>query len=536
MQNIRLGLLAILFTLLLVACQEGKQSTEPVQLGEVMVNERLVLNLPTAASVATIHIEHGMESQNIDLEAANFAVVQNETELFLNVARKDHLTYSESAPKTITFTITQSNGIETVYQAERSDAQLVVKAGLTTIVEGISEEVLNGLLANTPFSLRPDSFSLIDSNRAVVLIDIGNQGLRKAETELKNLLTQKLNSASIPTTTLHVSPEFNYGVSMGGIRYTSSACEQTETFLEGIWPSWDKTDWASIQVDNILEHTGISQAHAQGWDGSNVTVVVLDTGIDQFDVFNCAFSEVHDGHGSHIANILKAIVADHAIDSTALGLCNSQGACSNFEIVKRISNIASEHLVLGKKVILNLSFGGGFDPANNDIDSVLYQVLKSYSDTYLEQLLLVAAAGNYGLDERYSDVPHYPAGFSLASQVLLPSGFEALPNVISVGSAGVDKKTGTFKPANFNPQVKTDLIAPGIHLCLADSTGKCAPYHDGLGITGSSYATPIVAGIAALAWQKCPDLSAADLRQTLLNHAPDGTAMVNGSLDFSCGE
>ncbi|MGM8837108.1 S8 family peptidase [Thermus sp. 93170] len=113
---------------------------------------------------------------------------------------------------------------------------------------------------------------------------------------------------------------------------------------------------------------------------------------------------------------------------------------------------------LGAKVI-NLSLG---QPSS---DPVLEQ---SLSAARAQGVVLVAAAGNYGIDG-----------------VLYPA---SSPSVIAVGSVSNDKSKSLF--SNCGPEL--DLVAPGERVTVLRPNNG-----DGFG-SGTSFASPMVAGVAAL--------------------------------------
>jgi subtilisin family serine protease len=107
-------------------------------------------------------------------------------------------------------------------------------------------------------------------------------------------------------------------------------------------------------------------------------------------------------------------------------------------------------------------------------------------------ILFVAAAGNNGTDN--DKRPHYPSNYDL-------------PNVISV--AALDRSDELASFSNFG--VKTvHIAAPGKDIV---STWLNDDYR---GASGTSMATPHVAGVAALILSKSPNMSVTKLREKLL--------------------
>lgn len=130
-------------------------------------------------------------------------------------------------------------------------------------------------------------------------------------------------------------------------------------------------------------------------------------------------------------------------------------------------------------------------------------------------VLVVVAAGNDGQPVE---------GFGLASS----------DRVITVGAAGLDDTRAPF--SNYGAAI--DLIAPGVEMLslrarrtdtLRDIPGvEYAPGSAYVGAdkryyraSGTSFAAPVVAGIASLLFSRDPSLSAAQVRRMLLNSARD---------------
>jgi thermitase len=178
-----------------------------------------------------------------------------------------------------------------------------------------------------------------------------------------------------------------------------------------------------------------------------------------------------NGHGTHVAGIAAAAsnngvgIAGIAWGARIMPLkvldSNGSGSESN---VAAAMTWAADH---GAKVI-NLSLGGG--PSSVMEDAVNY--------AYSSGVTVVAAAGNDG---------------ALGGGVLYPAAYD---HAIAVASTDASNNRSSF--SSYGPEV--DLAAPGSGIYSTVPTGSCefcnpSGYNT---LSGTSMATPHVAGVAAL--------------------------------------
>lgn len=266
---------------------------------------------------------------------------------------------------------------------------------------------------------------------------------------------------------------------------------------------------------------------------STVYVGVIDTGINAYhpDLLNRVNSSLSrcftsdyttgladaEGHGTHVAGIIGAQ------GNNAVGVV---GTCWNIQLVSLrvvdslglidvgavISAIEYANTV-GIKI---LNFSGGGSSSGTSAKS--YEIaIRNYSG------LMVCSAGN---NSRNNDsIPHYP------------SHHNNLTNVISVGaSTSADLR---WESSNYGNQ-RVNIFAPGtnilscypIQMC---SGGTCGSGHYAEGyhvMSGTSMATPYVAGVAALLLSECPDLTAAELKRKITKS--NNVDSCNGVFDNLC--
>jgi subtilisin family serine protease len=238
----------------------------------------------------------------------------------------------------------------------------------------------------------------------------------------------------------------------------------------------------------------------------SVVVAVIDTGVDlghpdlagvtvvspRNETFNTTdVTDVID-HGTHVAGTIFARtnnatgIAGIAPDSKLMPIKVLDGAGSGFfsDVLDGV-DWARTH---GADVI-NLSLGGALTPEQ----IALFQ--PTFSAARAAGILIVAAAGNSG-----DPLMFYPAGLS------------GVVSVAAVDEFDVEADFSTFNRA-------VDLSAPGVETLSTVPTAD-----DPFGyerFSGTSMASPHVAGVAALIWAARPGLDAAELEAVLRASATD---------------
>jgi len=273
---------------------------------------------------------------------------------------------------------------------------------------------------------------------------------------------------------------------------------------------------ASVQtvpwgIDRIF---GDEEYTFETWDysnkGSGIAVAVLDTGIErEHDDLNVAggvnftrsnrgnygydYYDIY-GHGTHVAGTVAAL--DDGIVATPEDVDYVVGVVPEVELyaVKvlddmgrgTISSIVAgiEWSVDNNMHVLNMSFySGGY---NETLENTC-------ANAYEAGHLLVAAGGN---NDEGDDTVIYPAKHE---------------SVIAVAASDKDDNRADF--SNRGPEI--ELIAPGKDVW---STSLNNSYHEG---SGTSMASPHVAGTAALVWAANPDLLNTEIREILQETAED---------------
>lgn len=219
-------------------------------------------------------------------------------------------------------------------------------------------------------------------------------------------------------------------------------------------------------------------------------------------------------HGTHVSGIIAAARGnDTGIDGVAdnVRIMSVKVVPEGDERDKDVA-LGIRYAVDNGAQIINMSFGKGFSPQKAWVDDAI---------RYAEEkgVLIIHAAGNDGTNN--DEVENYPKD-------TYNDGKEA-NNVITVGAIG-NGRTGS-KVAGFSNYGKkeVDVFAPGVQIYSTIPGGN--KYNNA---SGTSMASPVVAGVAALILSYYPDLSARQLKEIIEKTAsplPDNMVNKPGSKD-----
>ena len=270
-----------------------------------------------------------------------------------------------------------------------------------------------------------------------------------------------------------------------------------------------------------LQAVGAPAAWAQRRTDGNVTVAVIDTGVNcdhpdlasNLVLSNCAKDVVAgtvgkaavndlNGHGTHVAGIIGAVannalgVAGVSFNAKVLPIkvtSGSDGTVYTSDIIKAIdyvislkTSVASPDYLKNIRVI-NLSLGSyGYS---------------SYERAAIQRaidagILVVASAGN-----------------EATSSISYPSGYPSVIGVSALKDAGSGNPTFDSEYSNYGDAV--DLAAPGTDILSTAGNG------DYESMDGTSMAAPFVSGAAALVFAANMSYTPAQVESILENSADD---------------
>ena len=209
-------------------------------------------------------------------------------------------------------------------------------------------------------------------------------------------------------------------------------------------------------------------------------------------------------HGTHVAGIIAAVRGN------GIGI---EGVASKARIMvvrvvpdgdERDKDVANgiRYAVDNGAKIINMSFGKGYSYNKSAVnDAVEYAVKKG--------VLLVHAAGNSSNDN--DAIGNYPNDS-------LPGGRFA-ETWIEVGASQQQSKHLATDFSNYG-KYNVDLFAPGYQIY---STTPNNGYENA---NGTSMASPVVAGVAALVWSCYPNLTAVQIKDVLMKSVTRHTGKV----------
>ena len=249
--------------------------------------------------------------------------------------------------------------------------------------------------------------------------------------------------------------------------------------------------------------------------GAMKKVCIIDSGIDgmhpdfnfgqiqgQDDAVSGRWDVPGGAHGTHVAGIIAA-------DDNAIGTLGVAPG-TPLHIVKVFTEsgwayssslaYAAQQCINSGADIINMSLGGG-SPSNTEA---------SVFSTFSKQGgLAIAAAGNSGNNTRT-----YPAGYN---DVMMVGANDANNSIASFSQFPSCTTSGKGKTSVENDGSCVEVTAGGVRVMSA------YPITDGTYgyMSGTSMATPVVAGVAANIWSHFPQCTGEQIRNALKQSAED---------------
>jgi subtilisin family serine protease len=268
--------------------------------------------------------------------------------------------------------------------------------------------------------------------------------------------------------------------------------------------------WGLDRIDQ--RNLPLSGSFTYANTGSGVTAYVIDTGIrfshnefggratSGYDSVDGGSADDCHGHGTHVAGTVGGSTYGVAkgVSLVAVRVLNCSGSGTTSGVIAGVDWVTGNHTG-ANPAVANMSLGGG---ASSALDTAV-------ANSIADGVSYAIAAGNGNQAGRAQDAcKSSPARVAAAMTVS--------------ATDSTDKKASW---ANYGSCV--DLFAPGVSITSAWYTSNSATNT----ISGTSMATPHVAGVAALYLQGSPSASPATVRNALWSNATTGKVTSSKTTD-----
>ena len=264
----------------------------------------------------------------------------------------------------------------------------------------------------------------------------------------------------------------------------------TTTQTSATW-GLDRVDQRALPLSNSFTYTNT---------GAGVTAYIIDTGIrfahndlggratSGYDAVDGGSADDCNGHGTHVAGTVGGSTYGVAkgVSLVAVRVLNCSGSGTWSGVIAGINWVTGQHGA-GAPAVANMSLGGG---ASSSVDTAV-------RNSILDGVSYAIAAGNGNQGGKGQNACNYsPARVAEAMTI------------------GATDRTDT-KPRWSNYGSCVDLFAPGVSITSAWYTSNTATNT----ISGTSMASPHVAGVAAQYLQTNTAASPATVRNAVYNSA-----------------
>jgi subtilisin family serine protease len=282
---------------------------------------------------------------------------------------------------------------------------------------------------------------------------------------------------------------------------------------------------AQITLSESVPQIGAPQAWAAGFDGTGVKVAVLDTGIDETHPdlagkvvaarnFSTDTDTIdHNGHGTHVASTVAGSGAASGGQRKGVApgaqlinakVLNAFGSGEFSAIIEGMEWSAEQGARIANMSLGTHSPSDGNDPLVQAVDEI----------SRATGILFAIAADNIGPGESTITSPGW------ADEALTVGAVDKGDTLAGFSSRG--PRLGDFG-------IKPDVTAPGVDIVAARADGSTlGPIVDGnyMQLSGTSMASPHVAGAAAIVAQQHPTYTNRQIKNLLVSTAKPGDLSV----------
>ena len=283
----------------------------------------------------------------------------------------------------------------------------------------------------------------------------------------------------------------------------------------------DKDDILPWHVDRIDQtHRPLDNIYSPIGDGHRVDVYIFDTGInydheefecrakyggyDPMDEYEINSENVNrtrqygrdcHGHGTHVASLCggKTYGSAKKVNMYSIRVLGCNGRAPWSTVIDGLDYISGVVPVRGRPAIISMSLGGSY-----------YTVVDEMVERLVEEGITVIAGAGNRRDDACS---------------VLPAGSNS-----SITVAGSNSMDGLYQRTNYGACV--DIFAPASTVRGANiNCIRCYRYR-----SGTSMATPLVSGVAAIHLSQKPWLTPADIKTILINEAASNVLIYDESI------
>ncbi|WDG19763.1 S8 family peptidase [Microbacterium sp. Clip185] len=264
---------------------------------------------------------------------------------------------------------------------------------------------------------------------------------------------------------------------------------------------------------------GVADVHAEGWTGKGVKIAVVDTQINpDLPDFQGADLTVAEGSacvGKDPSTSVASAGAQHGSTVTAMLIGNGTGVAQTKGIVPDAS-----------VTFYGVGATADCDPlpevAESKLTPIMWMVKRAVDDgADIVSVSMVTGEGTTPDDRVLAEAAakKVPVVAGNPNDVFKEGGLPAgLNSVVGVSAVDSDQKLPIAALGVENVVTNTTVVAPGVNIATIGDGSDPGSWDVSGRATGTSLATPLVAGILAAAKQKYPDATGNQLIQSLTHN------------------